>query len=99
MRRNAFGDYALLASGTYFFTLNLLERKGNRRLIEHIDLLRKAVRRVKRKHPFTIHISLNPREVETSDQQVQTAGDLVTQGEWFTRMDGCSHVTNTTYIV
>ena len=41
--------------GTYFFTVNLLERKGNLLLVDHIDLLREAVRRVKRTHPFTIH--------------------------------------------
>jgi putative transposase len=41
--------------GTYFFTVNLLERKGSRLLLEHIELLREAVRRVKRTHPFIIH--------------------------------------------
>ena len=41
--------------GTYFFTVNLLERSGNDLLTRHIDLLRDAVRAVRRKHPFTIH--------------------------------------------
>ena len=41
--------------GTWFFTVNLLERHGNDRLIRHIDLLRQAVRVVKRTHPFRIH--------------------------------------------
>lgn len=41
--------------GTYFFTVNLLERSGNDLLTRHIDLLRDAVRAVHRKHPFIIH--------------------------------------------
>ena len=41
--------------GNWFFTVNLLERHGNDRLIRHIDLLRQAVRVVKRTHPFRIH--------------------------------------------
>lgn len=41
--------------GTYFFTVNLLERGDNDLLTRHINLLRDAVRTVRRKHPFTIH--------------------------------------------
>ena len=41
--------------GTYFFTINLLERSGNDLLVRHIDLLREAVRIVRHSHPFTIH--------------------------------------------
>ena len=41
--------------GTYFFTLTLVQRQNNRLLIEQIDLLREVVRRVKDRHPFTIH--------------------------------------------
>ncbi len=41
--------------GTYFFTVNLLERSGNDLLVRHIDLLREAVRVVRAAHPFTIH--------------------------------------------
>lgn len=41
--------------GMYFFTVNLLERHGNDLLIRHIDVLRAAVRKVKKAHPFTIH--------------------------------------------
>ena len=41
--------------GTWFFTVNLLECHGNDRLIRHIDLLRQAVRVVKRSHPFGIY--------------------------------------------
>lgn len=42
-------------AGTYFFTLNLLERRGNDLLIRHIDVLREAVRVVRSRHPFVIH--------------------------------------------
>lgn len=41
--------------GTYFFTVNLLECKGNDLLTRHIDLLRQAVQQVKKQHPFKIH--------------------------------------------
>ncbi len=40
--------------GSWFFTVNLVERHGNRLLTDHIDGLRAAFRHVKRKHPFTI---------------------------------------------
>ncbi len=41
--------------GTYFFTVNLLQRQNNDLLIRHIDVLRKNVRQVKVNHPFKIH--------------------------------------------
>lgn len=41
--------------GTYFFTVNLLERKGNDLLVRYIDVLRAAVAQVKIKYPFIIH--------------------------------------------
>ena len=40
--------------GCYFFTVNLLERRGNTLLNDRIELLREAVRRVRRSRPFTI---------------------------------------------
>ena len=46
---------AYLPGGTYFFTVNLLERSGNDLLTRHIDLLRGAVRAVQCAHPFVIH--------------------------------------------
>ena len=39
--------------GTYFFTVNLLERRS-RLLVEHIDHLREAVRMVRKNKPFHI---------------------------------------------
>lgn len=39
--------------GTYFFTVNLLNRQS-RLLVEHVDLLRAAVRTVRNKHSFHI---------------------------------------------
>jgi putative transposase len=41
--------------GTYFFTVNLLQRHGNDLLIRHVDLLRNVVRSVQSRHPFRIH--------------------------------------------
>jgi putative transposase len=50
-------DYrrAWYAGGTYFFTVNLLQRRDNSLLIKHIDILRSVVKKVKNKHPFIIH--------------------------------------------
>lgn len=41
--------------GTYFFTVNLLQRRGADLLTRRIDDLRAAVREVKAAYPFTIH--------------------------------------------
>jgi putative transposase len=41
--------------GTYFFTVTLLQRRGNRLLVDHADSLRAAVDHVRASHPFTIH--------------------------------------------
>jgi putative transposase len=43
------------AGGTYFFTLNLLQRRDNDLLIRHIDILKSIIKKVKNKHPFIIH--------------------------------------------
>ena len=40
--------------GCYFFTINLLERHENSLLVQHIDLLRDVIQRVRRKYPFHI---------------------------------------------
>ncbi len=42
-----------IGGGTYFFTLNLAER-SRRLLVDHLDLLRDALRIVKQRHPFHI---------------------------------------------
>lgn len=42
-----------IPGGTYFFTVNLLERH-ERLLVEHIDALRNAVRQVRAQRPFHI---------------------------------------------
>jgi len=41
--------------GTYFFTVNALQRQNNDLLVRHINLLRDAVRAVRLTHPFSIH--------------------------------------------
>lgn len=43
------------AGGTYFFTVNLLQRRNNDLLVRHIDVLRASVAKVKERHPFIIH--------------------------------------------
>jgi putative transposase len=44
---------AKVAGGTYFFTVNLVERNRNL-LVEHVDLLRTVVQKVKSAHRFYI---------------------------------------------
>ena len=41
--------------GTYFFTVNLLQRRRNTFLIQHVESLRQTVQSVRRRHPFVIH--------------------------------------------
>lgn len=50
-------DYrrAWMPGGTYFFTVNLLQRQDNDLLTRHIDILREAVKSVRQRYPFTIH--------------------------------------------
>jgi len=43
---------ACVPGASWFFTLNLAERKDNRLLIDNIDVLRTAFRYVKARHPF-----------------------------------------------
>jgi putative transposase len=43
---------AKVPGGTYFFTVNLAERSGNRLLVEKIGALREAFRATRRGHPF-----------------------------------------------
>ena len=45
---------AYIPGGTWFFTVNLLQRRGNDLLVREIDLLRRTVRRVRKNHPFHI---------------------------------------------
>jgi putative transposase len=46
---------AFIPGGSWFFTVNLLQRHHNDLLIREIDLLRETVRRVREKHPFQIN--------------------------------------------
>lgn len=39
---------------TWFFTVNLAERKGNRLLTDRVDVLRQAFIKVRKNHPFQI---------------------------------------------
>lgn len=49
-------DYRRLyiPGASWFFTVNLAQRKGNRLLIDNVDLLRKAFAYTKCRHPFKI---------------------------------------------
>ena len=41
--------------GTFFFTVNCLQRHNNDLLVRHIEVLREVVKNVRIHHPFTIH--------------------------------------------
>ena len=43
-----------IPGGTYFFTVNLLQRHPNDLLIRHIDVLRQAVKETRKRWPFHI---------------------------------------------
>ena len=43
-----------MPGGTFFFTVNLLERTPNDLLVRHIDVLRRAVRETRHRQPFHI---------------------------------------------
>jgi putative transposase len=43
-----------LPGGTFFFTVNLLERNPNDLLVRHIDVLRHAVKETRQRQPFHI---------------------------------------------
>lgn len=43
----------LVAGGTYFFTVTLVDRRSNL-LIRHIDVLRESLKKVQQHHPFEI---------------------------------------------
>lgn len=43
-----------VAGATYFFTVNLDDRQQTW-LVDHIDILRQALRSVKQRHPFTLN--------------------------------------------
>lgn len=45
---------AFIAGGTWFFTVNLLQRKNNDLLVREIELLRRVVQQVRQDHPFHI---------------------------------------------
>jgi putative transposase len=46
---------AYVEGGTWFFTVNLLQRTNNSLLIQEIELLRKVVKQVKQRYPFYIN--------------------------------------------
>lgn len=45
---------AFIPGGTWFFTVNLLQRHRNDLLTREIDLLRETVRKVRLRYPFGI---------------------------------------------
>lgn len=44
-----------MPGGTYFFTVNLLQRRNNDLLIRHIHQLRNAITQTRQHYPFIIH--------------------------------------------
>ena len=46
--------HAFIPGGTYFFTVNLLQRHDSNLLVREISLLRETVRQVRKRHRFQI---------------------------------------------
>jgi putative transposase len=46
---------AYVEGGTWFFTVNLLQRTNNSLLIQEIELLRKVVKKIRQRYPFYIN--------------------------------------------
>jgi len=75
-----------ITGGTYFFTLNLAERKKTL-LIDHIDILRHIVNKVKQRHPFKLDaMVILPDHLHamitlpSGDNDYATRGMLIKQG-------------------
>jgi putative transposase len=72
---------------TYFFTVNLAQRRGNPLLVTRIDLLRQVFRDVKERHPFMIDaIVILPDHLHTiwtlpeGDSDFKTRWSLIKAG-------------------
>jgi putative transposase len=66
---------AQVSGGTFFFTVNLLNRKSDL-LVRKVDTLRKAFRSVQERHPFTIvAIVIMPDHLHTIWQLPEDDGD------------------------
>jgi putative transposase len=77
---------AKIGGGTYFFTVNLADRRQST-LVQHIDQLRSAIRQVMNRHPFSIEaIVIMPEHLHTiwtlpeNDQDYPTRWALVKAG-------------------
>ena len=82
-------DYrrAWMPGGTYFFTVNLLQRQDNDLLTRHVDILRETVTSVRQRHPFVIHgwvvLPDHPHcviELPTNDADFATRWRLIKMG-------------------
>ncbi|AFL74023.1 REP-associated tyrosine transposase [Thiocystis violascens] len=78
---------AKIPGATFFFTVNLAQRRGNRLLVDKIDLLRRAFREVKDRHPFVINaIVVLPEHLHTvwtlpeGDSDYKTRWSLIKAG-------------------
>lgn len=71
---------AFVPGGTWFFTVNLLER-NKRLLIEHIGMLREAIARVRTGRPFAIDaIVILPDHLHAVLTLPQDDADFATRG-------------------
>ncbi len=69
----------VVAGGTYFFTVNLADRRGSL-LTDNIDLLRTAFRATRLRHPFTIEaIAVLPDHLHAIWTLPEGDGDFATR--------------------
>ena len=75
--------------GTFFFTVNRLERRNRRLLVEHIDHLRAAFRDAQRARPFeVIAIVVLPEHLHCLWRLPE--GDADNADRWARIKSGCS---------
>jgi len=78
-----------LAGGCFFFTVNLSDRRS-RLLTEHVDTLRDAFRKIRRRHPFKIDaIVVLPDHLHTVWTLPEGDGDFATR--WRLTKSAFSH--------
>lgn len=66
-----------VTGATYFFTVNLAERKRTL-LVDYVDTLREAMRMVKAKHPFNIDaMVILPDHLHTALTRPECANDFL----------------------
>ncbi len=86
-----------VSGGCYFFTVNLQDRSKSL-LVEHVDVLRSAMRKVKQNHPFEIEaIVIMPNHLHALWQLPENDADFSTR--WNLIKGGFSRALSSTELI